>query len=45
MDKKAAKKPIEIVTPTGMPDSGICGPDGCMINWDKEGSKHKKEGE
>lgn len=43
MEKKDIKKKIEIITPTSSLDAGICGPDGCVINWDKV--EDKKDGE
>lgn len=42
MEKKDTKKKIEIITSTSPLDAGVCGPDGCVINWDK--AENTKEG-
>lgn len=43
MEKKDTKKKIKLITPTNLLDAGICGSDGCVINWDK--LEDKKDGE
>ncbi|MBP2058390.1 hypothetical protein J2Z60_001569 [Lactobacillus colini] len=43
MEKQNVKKKIELITPSSPLDAGMCGPDGCVINWNEDKDLDKKK--